>query len=136
MSTNAASTALAKWKVSALAVLVVMANVIGNCFLSVGVKAGQFAGWSSAARSILSPALLTGVLLLIMWLFLRMALLSTGPMSVLLPVTAGLGYVVTGGIGQFWFAERVSMTYDYGLLLILAGVYLVGSSASSRDSKS
>ncbi len=135
MDANAVETRVANWKISALAVLVVLSNVIGNCFLNMGVKAWKFAGWSSVPAAVASPALLTGVLFLMAWLFLRMALLSNGPMTLVLPVTAGFGYLLTGGIGQFWFAEKVSVTYDYGLILIAVGVWLVGNSASGSPSK-
>ena len=109
--------------------LVVLSNVAGNCFLNVGVKSEKFVGWAAILKLIVSPALIAGVLLLIGWLLLRMALLSASPMTVALPITAGAGYILTGGIGQFLFAEKVPTTYDYGLILIVAGVLLVGTSA-------
>lgn len=115
-------------KILALSILVVLSNVVGNCLLNVGVKGGSLVSWASVLRLVVSPTLIAGVLLLIAWMLLRMALLSTGPMSVVLPLTAGLGYVLTGGIGQFWFAEKVPVTYNCGLLFIIAGVLLVGTS--------
>jgi multidrug transporter EmrE-like cation transporter len=123
------NSSIANLKVLALSTLVILANVLGNCLLNTGVKQGNLVNWASALRLIASPTLVAGVLLLIAWMLLRMALLSTGPMSVVLPLTAGLGYVLTGGIGQFWFAEKVPVTYDYGLVLIVVGVLLVGTSS-------
>jgi multidrug transporter EmrE-like cation transporter len=119
---------LANFKILALSILVVLSNVVGNCLLNVGVKGGNLVSWASVLRLVVSPTLIAGVLLLIAWMLLRMALLSTGPMSVVLPLTAGFGYVLTGGIGQFWFAEKVPVTYNCGLLFIIAGVLLVGTS--------
>src|SRR5438105_4975869 len=119
---------IANLKVLALSTLVILANVLGNCLLNTGVKEGKLVNWASAVRLIASPTLVAGVVLLIAWMLLRMALLSTSPMTVVLPLTAGAGYVLTGGIGQFWFAEKVPVTYDYGLILIVAGVLLVGTS--------
>lgn len=120
---------IANLKVLALSTLVILANVLGNCLLNTGVKQGKLVNWASVLRLIASPTLVAGVLLLIAWMLLRMALLSTSPMTVVLPLTAGAGYVLTGGIGQFWFAEKVPVTYDYGLALIVAGVLLVGTSS-------
>jgi multidrug transporter EmrE-like cation transporter len=119
---------LANFKILALSILVVLSNVVGNCLLDLGVKGGSLVGWASVLRLVVSPTLVAGVLLLIAWMLLRMALLSAGPMSVLLPLTAGLGYLLIGGIGQFWLAEKVPLTYNCGLLLIIAGVLLVGTS--------
>ncbi len=124
---------IANLKTFALTVLVIVSNVLGNCLLNIGVKQGKLATFASVLRLVASPALITGVLLLIAWMLLRMALLSSTPMTVVLPLTAGVAYALTGGIGQFWFAEKVSATYDYGLLLILAGVVLVGTSACREE---
>jgi multidrug transporter EmrE-like cation transporter len=121
---------IANSRILALSFLVVLSNVMGNCLLNMGVKGGNLATWASVLRLVGSPTLVTGIVLLIAWMVLRMALLSTGPMSVVLPLTAGLGYVLTGGIGQFWFAEKVPVTYDFGLTLIVAGVLVVGTSGS------
>lgn len=120
---------IANLKVLALSILVILSNVMGNCLLNMGVKEGKLASWASILRMVVSPTLIGGVLLLIAWMLLRMALLSTSPMTVVLPLTAGVAYALTGGIGQFWFAEKVPATYDYGLVLIVAGVLLVGTSA-------
>lgn len=122
---------IANSKVLALSILVVLSNVMGNCLLNMGVKGGKLVSWASVLRLVGSPTLVTGVALLIAWMLLRMALLSTGPMSVVLPLTAGVGYVLTGGIGQFWFAEKVPVTYDLGLVLMVVGVVLVGTSGSA-----
>ena len=121
-------------KILALSILVVLSNVMGNCLLNMGVKEGKLVSYASVLKLVVSPTLVTGIVLLIAWMLLRMALLSTGPMSVVLPLTAGVGYVLTGGIGQFWFAEKVSVTYDLGLMLMVAGVLLVGTSGSTVGS--
>lgn len=124
---------LANFKILALSILVILSNVVGNCFLNMGVKGEKLVSWASLFKLVVSPTLVAGVLLLIAWMLLRMALLSTSPMSVVLPLTAGVAYVLTGGIGQFWFAEKVPITYDCGLLFIIAGVLLVGTSGRAVD---
>jgi multidrug transporter EmrE-like cation transporter len=126
---------IATLKIFALSVLVVLSNVSGNCLLNIGVKEGKLVSWASVLRLVASPTLLAGILLLILWMLLRVALLSTSPMTLVLPLTAGAGYVLTGGIGQFWFREKVPLTYDYGLACIIAGVVLVGSSGCTPDPK-
>ena len=118
-------------KVFALSLLVVVSNVVGNSLLNAGVKSGNLGGWAAILRLTVSPALVGGVVLLIAWMLLRMALLSTSPMTIALPMTAGAGYLLTAGIGRFWFAEKVPVTYGYGLILIVAGVFLVGTSATN-----
>jgi len=122
---------IANFKILALSILVVLSNVMGNCLLNMGVKEEKLVSWASVFRLVGSPTLVAGVLLLITWMVLRMALLSTSPMTVVLPLTAGVGYVLTGEIGQFWFAEEVHAIYDYGLIRTVAGAVLVGTSPCS-----
>lgn len=139
LATNTArlgDTFVAKLKILALSVLVIVSNVTGNCLLNVSVKAGKFAGWVSVLRHVLSPTLIAGVLLLITWMLLRMALLSRTAMTLALPLTAGGGYLLTGAVSRLLFSEKVPVTYNYGLILITLGVLLVGSSNFSPDCKS
>ena len=75
----------ANFKILALSILVILSNVLGNCLLNVGVKEGKLVSWASVLRLVASPTLVGGVLLLITWMLLRMALLSSSPMSVVLP---------------------------------------------------
>ncbi|MGI8959548.1 MAG: hypothetical protein ACR2IV_07285 [Bryobacteraceae bacterium] len=122
-------------KIFALSILVILSNVAGNSLLNMGVKGGKLVSLASVLKLAVSPTLVAGVLLLITWMLLRMALLSTSPMTVVLPLTAGVAYVLTGGIGQFWFAEKVPVTYDCGLFFLIAGVLLVGTSGRTVDSR-
>jgi multidrug transporter EmrE-like cation transporter len=124
---------ITKLKILALSILVILSNVMGNCLLNTGIKAGKLANWASILKLIASPSLVAGILLLIAWMLLRMALLSNSPMTVVLPLTAGVGYALIGGIGQFWFSETVPRTYDLGLILIMAGVLLVGTSTRAPE---
>jgi multidrug transporter EmrE-like cation transporter len=59
----------------------------------------------------------------------RLALLSATDMSLVLPATAGVGYVLTSLVGQFWLHETVSSTHNFGLAVIVAGVLLIGSTS-------
>jgi multidrug transporter EmrE-like cation transporter len=113
-------------RVVTLAVLSVVANVAGNCFLSLGMKQAGPLGFGM----VLQPLLVVGVALLIGWLLLRLALLSAAEMSLMLPLSAGFGYVLTSVVGQTWLHEAVTRYHDWGLGLILAGVILVGASGT------
>ena len=109
--------------------LVIVTNVLGNYSLDLGVHAvdnGIGAVWLRYFRE---PELLIGVVLLIGWMLLRLALLSATDMSLVLPATAGVAYVLTSMVGQFWLHETVSRTHNIGLGVIAAGVLLIGSTS-------
>lgn len=100
--------------------IVVVSNVAGNFSLGWGVKhasAGEFA--------LLSPWVVLGVALLIVWTLARMTLLSWADLSFVLPVTSA-GYVLTALAGKFFLHEQVGFERWAGTVLIMLGVILVG----------
>jgi uncharacterized membrane protein len=69
--------------------------------------------------------------LLIVWLLSRMTLLSWADLSYVLPVTS-LGYVLVALLGRWLLDERITATRWAGILLIVAGVALVGSGTAPQ----
>ena len=104
-------------KTRVLAAVVILSNVLGNFFLSRGVRGRHtllaFNGW-----------VVLGVSLLILWMLSRMTLLSWADLSYVLPVTA-LGYVLTVFMGRVFLLEQVTWQRWAGTLLIVGGVQLV-----------
>ena len=76
------------------------------------------------------PWVALGVALLIVWTLSHMALLSWADLSYVLPVTA-IGYILTAFSGRFILGESVSPARWAGILLITAGVTLVGTTNPS-----
>lgn len=111
-------------KTRLLAAVVILSNVLGNFFLSRGMKGAGSNSFLLAA--FLNPWVVLGVSLLILWTLCRMALLSWADLSYVLPVTA-LGYVLTVAMGRVFLAEHVSAGRWAGVALIVLGVFLVGN---------
>jgi drug/metabolite transporter (DMT)-like permease len=117
-------------KTALFAVLVILSNVIGNFFL----KRGMAAGLSSPLEYVtvlFRPWVAAGVLLLILWTLSRMALLSWADLSYVLPVTA-IGYVLVALEGVWFLGERIAPRRWAGILLIVAGVALVGATTDPQ----
>jgi drug/metabolite transporter (DMT)-like permease len=115
-------------KTKLLTFVVILSNVLGNFALSWGMKAqSPDLGASPAAyiRTIFHPWVAVGIVLLILWMVLRMALLSLADLSYVLPVTA-LGYVLAAVLGRIFYHEDISWQRWGGILLIVAGISLVG----------
>ncbi len=114
-------------RIFTLSAAVVVSVVTGNASLTQGVKSAQ----SDALLPLfLSPWVIAGILLLIAWMLFRMALLSITPMSIILPLTAGVAYILTALAGRFFLQERLGPMEIGGLALIFAGVILIGRSGS------
>jgi drug/metabolite transporter (DMT)-like permease len=77
-------------------------------------------------QSMLDPFVATGIAMLILALFARLALLSLADLSFVLPVTA-IGYVLAAILGKFVLHEQVTSARWLAAILIFAGAALVGS---------
>ena len=75
-------------------------------------------------RAIFHPFVLLGISLLILWTLTRMAFLSWADLSFVAPVTA-VGYVLSALAGMVFLGEHISGRRWAGVLLIVAGTFLV-----------
>ena len=119
-----ASSSRLRLKTRLLAVVVILSNVLGNFFLSRGMKSPEPPGVFLTV--FLNPWVMLGVSLLILWMLARMTLLSWADLTYVLPVT-GLGYVLTALMGRVFLGEHVSLGRWAGIALIIGGVILVGN---------
>jgi len=116
------------FKIKLLTAFVIVSNVLGNFFLSIGMKhqAAKFADTPLAyIQTILTPWAMLGISLLILWLLSRMTLLSWADLSFVLPVTS-IGYVLTAFLGKYFFGEQITWQRWLGTFAIMMGTVLVG----------
>jgi len=114
-----------------LVVLLVFLKPFGNLALAWGMKhvpAAQSIGPLVLIRAFFEPFVALGIAMHILWLVLRMSLLSLADLSFVLPLTA-LGYVISALLGRYLLREQVTPAHWVGILLIFAGVVLGGSTA-------
>jgi drug/metabolite transporter (DMT)-like permease len=121
-----------KWKTRVFAIIVILSNAFGNFFLDRGMHGRITTTPLQYVSAILSPWVMMGISLLILWLLSRMALLSWADLSYVLPVTS-LGYVASALLGRFLLNEAVTPTRWAGTLLIVAGTILVGMGTHTGD---
>lgn len=115
-----------KWiRIVVLSACVILCSVGGNCLVSEGVKSR--AGDSGWVSTLVNPLVIGGIVLLMGCMLLRMTLLSITPMSVVLPLTAGMAYLLTSAVGQLLLHEKVgNKGHGLGLALIFVGVVTDG----------
>ncbi len=124
-------------KTRILTVIVVLTQVLGDYFLSRGLhQVGSLVGRPPLAfiAAFLNPWVALGVGLLILWLFSHMVLLSWADLSYVLPVTS-IGYVLVALTGRFFLHESVSVLRWSGIIMIVAGVIMVGRTAPSTTQR-
>jgi drug/metabolite transporter (DMT)-like permease len=114
--------------VHVLAAAVIALNTVGNAALRLGLSSeAGVAAFSPVAYLVAFEKfwVILGVVLLIAWLILELALLSWADLTYVLPVTS-LSYAFIALIGAFGLHERVSAVHWCGIALILAGVTIAG----------
>jgi drug/metabolite transporter (DMT)-like permease len=124
MSSESARLRLKTW---ICAVIVILSNVFGNFFMKRGMPA-ELTSPVEYITVLFRPWVALGVLLLIVWMLSRMALLSWADLSYVLPVTS-IGYVLVAIVGRVLLDEQISAKRWAGIVLIMAGVALVGGGA-------
>lgn len=105
-----------------LAAAVVAAGTFGNFALSWGMKHNPGA---DLLRSLLHPAVIAGIVILILWQLLRATLLSIADLSFVLPVTS-IGYALNAVMGWAFLGEQISPQRAWGIVLITVGTALAG----------
>jgi len=117
-------------KTQLFAAVSVLSNVAGNSALTHGMQGLGGVGNTlfDLIGALFHPWVALGVALLIVWTFAHMALLSWADLSYVMPVTA-IGYVVTAFAARFFLQEDISPMRWAGIVLITAGVTLVGRTA-------
>jgi drug/metabolite transporter (DMT)-like permease len=121
-----------KWKTRVFAIIVILSNAFGNFFLDRGMRGRVTTTPLEYVAAILTPWVMLGISLLILWLLSRMALLSWADLSYVLPVTS-LGYVASALLGRFLLHETITPQRWAGTLLIVAGTILVGMGTHAGD---
>ena len=111
--------------------IVVFSNPFGDFFLKRGLpESSRLSSPLDYIGALFQPWVALGVTLLIVWQLSRMTLLSWADLSYVLPVTS-VGYVVVALIGKLLLHEVITGRRWAGIVLIMAGVALVGGSAPS-----
>ena len=114
-----------------LVVLLVFLKPFGNLALAWGMKhlpATHSISPLALIRVFFEPFVALGIAMHVLWLVLRMSLLSLADLSFVLPLTA-LGYLISAVLGRYFLREQVTPAQWAGILLIFAGVALGGSTA-------
>jgi uncharacterized membrane protein len=118
-------------KVWLLTAAVVISNPIGNFALGWGMKHAPEG--TGPIVSLLEPAVLAGIAILIAWTLMRIHLLGRVDLSFVLPVSA-IGYVLSVLLGAAFLHEQVPARRWAGTLLIFAGAVLTGLGTARTES--
>jgi uncharacterized membrane protein len=136
-ATSQSATKRVDSKTKLLTVFVVATNVLGNFSMSWGMKhQSTELGLAPLAyiRLILTPWVLLGVTLLILWFLSRMTLLGWADLSYVLPVTS-FGYVASAVLGKVFFGEQVTWQRWLGTAFIVVGIVCVGLTAANTTKR-
>jgi drug/metabolite transporter (DMT)-like permease len=117
----------------------VVANSVGSVCLARGMKSfptigAEGAAWlfQATAEVFSNPWIISGILLLVIFLSAYMAALSWADLSFVLPATAP-GYILTAILSRIFLEEQISPMRWAGTIFIVAGTWLVARTYSPQD---
>ena len=117
-------------KTAAILTIAILANSFGNLFLTIGMRqmdgaipAGDSWLGHTAGHVVTNPWMITGVILLIVFLSSYLTALSWADLSFVLPATAP-AYILSALLAQRYLQESISPLRWAGTLLIVAGTVL------------
>ncbi len=117
--------------------IIVLSNALGNVVLGYGMRQiGSIASYSplklivSSMRALSNPFVLLGVALLVVFFIAHMIVLSWADLSYVLIMTSA-GYIVVAALGWWLLDEPIKPLRWIGILVITAGVVLVGGTPHS-----
>ncbi|CAG0974013.1 EamA family transporter [Geobacter sp.] len=116
--------------------MAVSAGTIGDILLAKGMKEmGDLSAMNlrgilnAAGQALTSPKLIFGTMMLAIFFFLWLAVLSWEDLSVALPMQA-LNYVLVAFLSQWFLGETVSPLRWTGTILVCVGVMLITKSGT------
>ena len=118
-------------------ILAVSAGTIGDILLAKGMKEmGDISAMNLrgilnvAIQALTTPKLIIGTIMLAIFFFLWLAVLSWEDLSVALPMQA-LNYVLVAFLSQYFLGETVSPLRWAGTILVCIGVMLITKSGGA-----
>jgi drug/metabolite transporter (DMT)-like permease len=112
----------------------ILANSFGNFCLSKGMKqygSGEDIGFhwlmSTGSHVVTNPWLITGVVLLLVFLSAYLTALSWADLSFVLPATAP-AYLINAALSKYYLHETISPLRWGGTIMIVLGTFLVARS--------
>lgn len=123
-------------KTAAVLIIAIVAQAVGNVFLTRGMKAVTAApdpggllaqSLHVALQAAQNPEIWLGTALLIVFFALYSAALSWADLSFVLPATA-FGYVLNVAAGHYFLDEKVTSARWVGAAIIMLGVVFVSRS--------
>ncbi len=118
-------------------ILAVSAGTIGDILLAKGMKEmGDISAMNLrgilnvAIQALTTPKLILGTIMLAIFFFLWLAVLSWEDLSVALPMQA-LNYVLVAFLSQYFLGETVSPLRWAGTILVCLGVMLITRSGGA-----
>ncbi len=118
-------------------ILAVSAGTIGDILLAKGMKEmGDISAMNLrgilnvAIQALTTPKLILGTIMLAIFFFLWLAVLSWEDLTVALPMQA-LNYVLVAFLSQYFLGETVSAVRWAGTILVCIGVMLITKSGGA-----
>ena len=133
---DAAGIAVSKFTNRLFIAIIVITNTIGNILLGTGMERmpdfQRLSVMAYTADLLTNWYVVSGTILLIIWMVAQLSMFTWADLTYVLPVTAS-AYILTALLSKYFLGERISIARWIGIVIISFGVLLV--SETPEDTK-
>lgn len=111
--------------VAAYCFLYALLNVTGSTTIKHNLNGKKLASFSDYLNVLLNPYIIAGFAVIFLSVLAMFKALSLGKFTYVVPLSAGINFILTVIAGVLFFNDKLSFYSYLGLILILAGIALI-----------
>ena len=117
-------------KILQLSILYATFNVLGAAIIKNKLLANKIVGLQDFMVFLIDSRIVLAIFFIFISMYFSIKALSIGYFSSVIPLMTAVNFIVTVSVGLLYFKEQLAITGYIGILLILAGVLLLGKGYS------
>jgi multidrug transporter EmrE-like cation transporter len=101
-------------------------NVAGAAIIKSKLLLGNIGTFKEFIFFLLDIKIILAMIFIFISMFFSIKALSLDKFSLVIPILTGVNFLVTVGVGYFFFKDELALTGYMGILFIIVGIYLLG----------
>ena len=101
-------------------------NVAGAAIIKNKLLFGSIVDFKEFLLFLLDFKIILAMFFIFISMFFSIKALSLDKFSLVIPILTGINFLVTVGVGYFFFKDELALTGYSGILFIIIGIYLLG----------
>ncbi|WP_428026094.1 hypothetical protein [Arcobacter sp.] len=101
-------------------------NVAGAAIIKKKLLLGNLGNFKEFILFLIDFKIILAMFFIFISMFFSIKALSFDKFSLVIPILTGINFLVTIGVGYWFFKDELALTGYFGILFIVIGIYLLG----------